>query len=430
MLVVNDVRKSFDRKLISGGYTTFKTQIVQALRPSKYKEAIARKRLEVLKGISFDVKRGETLGVIGRNGAGKSTLLKLLTGIYKPTTGTVERRGRVSALLELGAGFHPEFSGRENIYMNGMLLGLSRKELKKREEEIIAFSEIEEFIDAPVRTYSSGMYMRLAFSIAVNVDPDILIIDEILAVGDEHFAHKSREKLDEFKRKNVAIVLVTHSLPTVETWCTKALWLDEGVAAAYGDPSTVCNRYRAKVSERENQARLSAAEATPAPVPDTTPAQASTAEPNRWGDQRVTIRSIRVLDAHGKPSLVLPSQASFSIEVQFDAKEALPGIHFAVGLWSSDNHCYFGANSQMFNVAPVPVNAGPGRVVCTFKEIALNARNVRLDFAIETMVGAPLDHWRDVARLDFVSERARGVGSSDVRVAWDIDVGAASRATG
>ncbi len=252
-----DVHKSFDRRFIRGGYTTLKTQLVQWLRPSTYKEELQRQRLHVLKGISFDVRPGETVGIIGRNGAGKSTLLKLLTGIYKPTSGSIERKGRMAALLELGAGFHPEFSGRENIYMNGMILGLSKKEIRDREAEIIRFSEIEEFIDAPVRTYSSGMYMRLAFSVAVNVKPDVLIIDEVLSVGDEHFAHKSKAKLDEFKQKDVAIILVTHDLATVETWCTRAIWLNDGKIGLDGDPVQVVAAYREAVRLME-QGRESA----------------------------------------------------------------------------------------------------------------------------------------------------------------------------
>lgn len=250
-IIVDDLYKSFDRLTVRGGYTTFKTQLVQLFRRGRYKEQLQKQRLEVLRGLSFEIRRGETVGIIGDNGAGKSTLLKLFTGIYKPTTGRVEHNGRVSALLELGAGFHPEFSGRENIYMNGMILGLSRKELRAKEAGIIAFSELEEFIDAPVRTYSSGMYMRLAFAIAVNVDPEILIIDEILAVGDEHFQRKSQARLDQFKTEDTAIVLVTHGLGVVENWCTRAIWLDGGRVAADGDPREVVRRYREATRAKE-----------------------------------------------------------------------------------------------------------------------------------------------------------------------------------
>src|SRR5690606_17130827 len=156
--------------------------------------------------------RGKTVGILGRNGSGKSTLLKLVTGIYAPTQGSIEVNGRISALLDLGAGFHPDFSGRENILINGIILGMSRAEVKARMNDIIAFSELGEFIDEPVRTYSSGMYMRLAFAVATHVDPDILIVDEILAVGDEHFGKKSRAKMESFKRDGKTIMLVSHDL--------------------------------------------------------------------------------------------------------------------------------------------------------------------------------------------------------------------------
>ncbi len=250
-ILVDRVSKSFDRRVVRGGYTTFKTQLVQLFRRGTYVEKIQKQRLEVLRDLSFEIRRGETVGIIGDNGAGKSTLLKLFTGIYRPTTGRVEHHGRISALLELGAGFHPEFSGRENIYMNGMILGLSRREVQAKEASIIAFSELEEFIDAPVRTYSSGMYMRLAFAIAVHVEPEILIIDEILAVGDEHFQRKSYAKINEFKTRHTAIVLVTHSLNIVEEWCTRALWIDRGRIAADGDPREVVARYRAATRAKE-----------------------------------------------------------------------------------------------------------------------------------------------------------------------------------
>lgn len=246
VLSVQNVHKSFNRRLVSAGaYTTFKTQLVQWLKGSKegYQEALRRQNRDVLRGISFDVGRGETLGIIGENGAGKSTLLKLLTGIYKPTRGVVSKKGRISALLELGAGFHPEFSGRENIYMNGLILGLEKKTIREKEQEIIEFSELAEFIDAPVRTYSSGMYMRLAFSIAVNVNPDILLIDEILAVGDEHFRHKSAAKIRSFQNGEIAIVLVSHDLGNIRQWCSRAIWIDEGRIAAEGEPGFVVDRY-------------------------------------------------------------------------------------------------------------------------------------------------------------------------------------------
>lgn len=198
---------------------------------------------QVLKNINIDIKKGETVALIGTNGSGKSTLLKLMTQILYPDRGTLETSGKLTSLLELGAGFHPDFTGRENIYFNASIFGLSRKEIEKRIDDIIEFSELSEFIDNPVRTYSSGMYMRLAFSIAINVDADILLIDEILAVGDQHFQEKCFAKLKELRNTDRTIVIVSHSLDTIKDLCTRAIWLYKGEFRLDGDPAYVINEY-------------------------------------------------------------------------------------------------------------------------------------------------------------------------------------------
>lgn len=197
----------------------------------------------VLKNINLDIKKGETVALIGTNGSGKSTLLKLMTKIYYPTKGRVTTNGKLTSLLELGAGFHPDFSGRENIYFNASIFGLSKKEIDDRVDDIIKFSELEEFIDNPVRTYSSGMYMRLAFSIAINVDADILLIDEILAVGDQHFQEKCYEKLLELKQSNKTIVIVSHNIESVRKLCDRAIWIFDGVVREDGNCSEVLDDY-------------------------------------------------------------------------------------------------------------------------------------------------------------------------------------------
>ena len=206
-----------------------------------------------LNDVTVTVPAGRTLGVIGRNGSGKSTLLKLVAGITKPTSGTVTVAGRVSALIELGAGFHPEISGRENVFINGIMLGLSKREITKRFDEIVEFAELEEFIDAPVKTYSSGMYMRLGFAVAIHVDPDVLLVDEVLAVGDEGFTHKCLDKFAEFKRRGKTILLVTHSLGLVERFCDEALWLDAGRVKGSGDPKRIVGAYITDVEASEER---------------------------------------------------------------------------------------------------------------------------------------------------------------------------------
>lgn len=202
-----------------------------------------KEKREVLKDINLDIKKGETVALIGVNGSGKSTLLKLMTQIIFPNKGTIETRGKLTSLLELGAGFHPDFSGRENIYFNSSIFGLTRKEIDERLDQIIEFSELQDFIDNPVRTYSSGMYMRLAFSVAINVDADILLIDEILSVGDQHFQEKCFNKMRELKKEGKTMVFVTHSMDSVKNLCDRAVWLSDGVVRLDGNTDEVVDAY-------------------------------------------------------------------------------------------------------------------------------------------------------------------------------------------
>src|SRR5687768_17255064 len=262
---VGDVRKVYRRYGRRKHFGTLKSallsgRILSGLRPDEVFEA--------LRGVSFEVPAGRSVGVIGRNGSGKSTMLKLIAGIGKPTSGTVDVRGRVSALIELGAGFHPEISGRENVFINGMMLGLSKREIAKRFDEIVAFAELEDFIDAPVKTYSSGMYMRLGFAVAINVDPDVLLVDEVLAVGDEAFTHKCLDKFAEFRRRGRTVVLVTHSRDLVTRFCDEALWLDGGVVRGHGDPKRVIDSYLMDVNRAADEAM---ARETPTILPEAGP---------------------------------------------------------------------------------------------------------------------------------------------------------------
>src|SRR3954465_7650940 len=246
---LTDVSKIYRRY---GGrqFATLKSALLQRsilndLQPSE--------TFPALKNVSFTVPKGCTFGVVGRNGSGKSTALKLVAGITKPTSGSVRVEGRISALIELGAGFHPEISGRENVFINGIMLGLTKREIQDRFDEIVDFAELREFIDAPVKTYSSGMYMRLGFAVAINVNPDVLLVDEVLAVGDEGFTHKCLDKFAEFKRSNKTILLVTHSLALIERFCAEALWLDGGRAMTHGDPKRVVGAYLTKVEVGEDK---------------------------------------------------------------------------------------------------------------------------------------------------------------------------------
>src|SRR5437588_4169088 len=229
-------------------FSTLKSALLQR---SILRELQPSETFPALTDVSLTVSKGSTYGVIGRNGSGKSTALKLVAGITKPTSGEVRVQGRVSALIELGAGFHPEISGRENVFINGIMLGLTKREIEQRFDEIVDFAELREFIAAPVKTYSSGMYMRLGFAVAIHVDPDVLLVDEVLAVGDEGFTHKCLDKFAELRRGGKTILLVTHSLSLVERFCDEALWLDSGRAAANGDPKRVVDAYLTAVERTE-----------------------------------------------------------------------------------------------------------------------------------------------------------------------------------
>lgn len=215
---------------------------------------------EVLKNINLSVQKGDTVALIGINGSGKSTLLKLMTKIIYPNKGSVETNGKLTSLLELGAGFHPDFTGRENIYFNASIFGLTKKEIDRRMDDIIDFSELGAAIDDPIRTYSSGMYMRLAFSVAINVDAEILLIDEILAVGDQHFQEKCFKKLEELKNSDKTIVIVTHSLDAVKTLCSRAIWIYRGELRLDGDPIYVIDEYLNQCAKDNHEERIRAIE--------------------------------------------------------------------------------------------------------------------------------------------------------------------------
>jgi ABC-type polysaccharide/polyol phosphate transport system ATPase subunit len=234
-IVVDNVYKTFNVYLDKAN--TMKEKLLFLFSRNR------KEKREVLKGINLNIKEGEVVALIGTNGSGKSTLLKLLTKIIYPNKGKIETEGKLTSLLELGAGFHPDFSGRENIYFNASIFGLTRKEIDDRLEDIIEFSELRDFIDNPVRTYSSGMYMRLAFSVAINVDADILLIDEILSVGDEHFQNKCFEKMLELKKQGKTMVFVTHNMNSVKNLCDRAVWLYQGKIKMDGNTKEVVDEY-------------------------------------------------------------------------------------------------------------------------------------------------------------------------------------------
>jgi ABC-2 type transport system ATP-binding protein len=240
VIEVNDVWKKFRlREDRADGFSKLFANFLRANYNSS-----KNKQFWALQEINFSVEENISFGIIGINGSGKSTMLKLLTGTLKPTKGQIRVKGRKSSLIELGAGFHPDFSGRDNIYLNGMILGLSKKDIRMKFDEIVSFSELEQFIDVPVKYYSSGMYARLGFSVATAVEPDVLIIDEVLAVGDINFREKCMNRIAEMQKRGVSVVLVSHNMSDVERVCNKVMWIHHGKMMGYGDTKEVAAKYQ------------------------------------------------------------------------------------------------------------------------------------------------------------------------------------------
>jgi ABC-type polysaccharide/polyol phosphate transport system ATPase subunit len=383
-----------------------------------------------LTDVSFTVPKGSTYGVIGRNGSGKSTALKLVAGITKPTSGTVAVNGRISALIELGAGFHPEISGRENVFINGIMLGLTKREIQARFDDIVDFAELREFIDAPVKTYSSGMYMRLGFAVAIHVDPDVLLVDEVLAVGDEAFTHKCLDKFAEFRRRGKTILLVTHSLNLVERFCDEALWLDDGRAMTHGDPKRVVGAYLTKIEEGEAQllatttakaveeARRDGGEgadggARPPADPTSNMFQATE---GRWGSREVEITDVAFLDAAGQPSFVFHSGDPLSIRIRVRAAESTDDFVFGVGLFNADGVCCYGTNTDLEEMLPQRLS-GDGEAIFAVDSLDLVEGTYKVDVAVHKRDGYPYDYHRLLYTFR-VKSRVHDVGIYRPRHRW------------
>ena len=305
-----------------------------------------------LREVTMSVPRGSTFGLIGHNGSGKSTLLKMLASIYRPTSGEISVRGRVSALLELGAGFHGELTGRENIYLNGAILGMTRKQIDAAMDQIIDFSGLEEFIDSPVKIYSSGMYVRLGFSIAVAVDPEILIVDEIIAVGDEEFQRKCFDYLYELRRQGTTIVLVSHSLGIVADLCDHALWLDHGRVKATGTARDVIDRYLEAVNQKEADTRARATGSG---------SSADGGMSSRIGSGEIRITGLELLDHNGTAASFLTTGEKCTIRLHYEAAQDLPAVTFGLGFTHESGVNVAGPNSGYGNAAKA-VHAGAGVV--------------------------------------------------------------------
>jgi len=415
---IDSVSKVYRRFARRRQFATLKSallsgSLISDLRPDE--------TFSALRDVSLAVPQGQTIGVIGPNGSGKSTLLKLVAGITKPTSGTVSVNGRISALIELGAGFHPEISGRENVFINGIMLGLSKREVTRKFDEIVEFAQLEDFIDAPVKTYSSGMHMRLGFAVAINVDPDVLLIDEVLAVGDQGFTHKCLDKFAEFRRRGKTILLVTHSLGLVERFCDEAVWLDGGQVKATGDPKRVVDAYLIDVEEDEEQYIASgdakARDATEAAVDETAdPPDMFQATEGRWGSREIEIVDVTLEGEDGDASHVFPSGARMSIRVRVKAEQPVADFVFGIGLFNAEGVCCYGTNTDLEELKSDRM-AGEGEVVFTIDTLDLVAGTYKLDVAVHKRDGYPYDYHRLLYTFR-VKSRTNDIGIFRPRHRW------------
>jgi ABC-type polysaccharide/polyol phosphate transport system ATPase subunit len=377
----------------------------------------------VLDDISFSVKKGEAIGLVGKNGCGKSTTLKMLTKIIYPNKGEIEMKGRVSSLIELGAGFHPDMTGRENIYTNASIFGLTKKEIDARLDEIIRFSELEEFIDNPVRTYSSGMYTRLAFSVAINVDADILLIDEILAVGDANFQAKCFNKLREIKAEGTTIVIVSHSLGQIEQICDRSIWIKKGHIEMEGNPKDVHMEYLNYMNEeridrlerertenqiREMQERKEKEE------------QEKRKNQKRYGSEDAKFTNIRMIDIDGKEQSTFKTGDTMILDLDYHVEKSVVDAVFGFGIFRNDGLWCYGTNTRIDRMDNFDIEKD-GNFKVTISDLNLIPGQYWCDITIEFGEGNPVDYYKQAMKFEVVSNVA-DVGVSRLPHKWELNI--------
>lgn len=369
---VTDVSKRF--MLNSGKARSMQEYFINLFGLRAGNEQAARSEFWALKDVSFQINPGDSVGIIGPNGSGKSTLLKLLVGILQPTFGQVTVRGRVSSLLELGAGFHPDLTGRENIYLNATIYGISREQVRERIESIIAFAEIGDFIDMPVKHYSSGMYVRLGFAVAIHTEPDFLIVDEVLAVGDASFQYKCLNAIHEFRRRGGTLLLVSHDLSTIQAHCASALWLEKGKVQEYGRSTDVVMSYLNWIARQYNESREIEDE-------DADADGEQEEDTRRWGTRTVEITNVEMLNRQGKPSSTFITSEPMEIKIYYEAKELVDRPIFGLALYHEGGTHICGPNTR-FDKLYIPEIHGAGSISYNVPALALLEGTYDLSVAI------------------------------------------------
>jgi ABC-2 type transport system ATP-binding protein len=379
-------------------------------KPTSLKERVLRFRrvryehFTALKDIRLDIEAGTTVGLLGHNGSGKSTLLKCIAGILQPTSGVVRTTGRMAALLELGAGFHPELSGRENVYLNGSILGLKRAEVDRVFDDIVGFAELEQFIDTPVKHYSSGMYVRLGFAVAINVDPEILLVDEVLSVGDESFQRKCIDKVKTFQAEGRTIVVVTHAADLVRQMCDKAAALEHGQLVAHGEPNDVIREFRERLLKG----------ATPAE--DIDPEAARSEMSPMWG--RVKIAEAQVTYASADHHAAAPNEP-MRLDVTLEAPEPVNDVVVGIAIYNSMGWLVFGTNTDLYGV-DLGTFSGRRMVTLVFSDVPLLDGTYAVTIGLHTKGGLVYDSWEQLRRFE-VAAPGRDIGLVRLPVAIEVD---------
>jgi len=367
--------------------------------------------LWVLKDIDLQIEPGQTVGLIGQNGSGKSTLLKLMSRIIYPDKGEIKLNGRVSSLLELGAGFHPDFTGLENIYMNAAIFGMARKETDRRLDAILEFAELGDFINSPVRTYSSGMYMRLAFSVAINVEPDILLVDEILSVGDESFQKKCFAHMEQNKAAGVTTIIVSHDLTSIQRLCDKVVWLYAGRIAASGYPVDIINEYRTAVAQQDNlrisnEIKKQHQEEEIAAASDNISIESDLPQSDRWGNRSIIIEKACFLNQHGEERFTFQCGEPCIIEMRVRVQQPVDDLVFGIGIFRQDNLCCYGTNTYIDNYQVNSVCAGQEITVrFVIDRINLIPGEYFLDVAAHDHYGTPYDYQTRQIKISVYSDK-------------------------
>ncbi len=386
-------------------------------KPESLKERIIRlgrnpsEEFWALQDISLDVVEGETIGLIGQNGSGKSTLLKCISGILRPTSGRITKSGRTAALLELGSGFHPDLTGRENIFLNSSIIGLTKRDTLRIFDDIVSFAELEEFIDLPVKHYSSGMYARLAFAVAVNVEPQLLLIDEVLAVGDEAFQRKCMQRIREFQTEGRTILLVTHGVETVRQICDRAAVLDHGKLISLGEPAEAVLVFRDSLLKREHAGAEEA---------DSKTEQGSTGDEWRKHQQiRITGGSVEYAQLERR---FLRAGEPLRVVLQYDAPRRVDDVVFAINIHDQNGNLLFGANTDTINADPGSVE-GKGQVVFEFEEVPLLGGIYEISLGVHTHDGGvEYDHRAGEDVIEVLgSGKVAGIVHLPIHVKFDLD---------